>query len=274
MSVSATAHNTSVILIAGSPRGGTTISNMVLGQHPEVFATGSLQGFPHEGGLFNENHGCSCGELAKDCPFWREVRARYQPFEHLPEAEKRPQLFGIIAKLSGRRFIGDVTHNMAYANQLMSTPGIDVHLVHVVRDGRAVVYSRIRKDYKNGRLSDFGWKHLRRVFTVSRRWPRHVRQFAALEGQLGDKAVRVGYEALCHDPLATLRPVGQCLGLDFDAIGEGIGQGQPLQPLPHLIRGNPGLRARKDVVLQHDIAYLSEMSVIDRVLFQVASRLP
>ena len=265
--------NPKVVLVAGSGHGGTTILNMMLGQHPAIFATGKLRGFPH-GGLFVEGNICSCGKAAASCPFWAEVRSRFQPSLDLADHKRIPQLFQIISDLSKKTFVGDVTHNVGYAEQLLRVPGIDLYLVHVVRDGRGVVYSRIRKDYRIGRLKKVGWKHLRRVITVSRRWAWHVKQFGRLERELGSKAVRISYEKLCSDPRPTLDKVGKCLDLDFTAIGERLGAGGAFQPIPHLIRGNAVLRTKTDIVLRHDTAYQTAMPRLDLVTFQIASKLP
>jgi hypothetical protein len=262
-----------VVLIAGAAHGGTTISNMILGQHPEIFATGKLRNFP-QGGVFLDRNICSCGEPAPACPFWRQVRERYLPFQERPDQEKLPRLFRLITELSGRGFVGDVTHNVEYAELLHGIRGIELYLVHVVRDGRGVVYSRVRKDDRLGVLDDSGWKRMQRVIQVTRRWSGQIRRYAGLEKKLGAKAVRVSYEALCSNPRVALEPVGACLGLDFQAIGARLGAGQPLEPVPHMIRGNVQLRAHGDVVLRHDTAYLADMPRLYRALFQVASRLP
>lgn len=262
-----------VVLIAGAAHGGTTISNMMLGQHPEIFATGKLRDFPH-GKVFGEANVCSCGAPAASCPFWLAVRERYQPLQDQPDQEKLPRLFGLIAGLSGREFVGDVTHNVGYAQLLQSLRDIDLYLVHVVRDGRAVVYSRIRKDIRIGLLDNSGWRRRRRVVRVSRRWAWQLKQYARLERRLGTRAVRVHYEDLCSNPRAALRPVGECLGLDFDAIGERLARGQPFERVPHMLRGNQNLRAKNNVVLRHDTAYLGEMPRLDRAAFHIASRVP
>lgn len=265
--------NPKVVLIAGSGHGGTTILNMVLGQHRDIFATGKLRDFPH-GGLFVQDNVCSCGEAATACPFWEQVRTRYAPYQDRPESESIPQLFRIVSELSGSPLVGDVTHNVGYARQLQRIPGITLYLVHVVRDGRGVVYSRTRKDHRIGRLGVSGWQHLRRVITVSRRWAWHVKQFAALERQLGARSVRVSYEQLCSDPESALAPVSACLGLDFADIGQHLGSGLPFAPIAHLIRGNAVLRTKQNVVLRHDTTYLDEMPRADRIIFGIASKLP
>ncbi len=261
-----------IVLVAGSGHGGSTILNMILGQHPSVFATGKLRNFP-AGGLFVSENVCSCGIQAETCEFWTQVRKRFLPYQDGRDPVRYAELFRIIAELSGRAYVGDVTHNVGYAQLLLDVAEIDLYLVHVIRDGRGVVNSRIRKDYRIGVLKERDWKHFRRVIKVSRRWAWHRRQFARLERKLGSRAVRISYEALCQDPLSTLLPVGQCLGLDFDAIGRSLGAGEPLQRMPHLIRGNAVLRSRSDVVLRHDAGYLTEMSLLDRATFQVASHL-
>jgi len=268
------APKTKVALIAGAPRGGTTIANMVLGQHPQIFATGSMRDFPDGGQLFADSNICSCGRPARECDFWTEVRARYRPSQKLSEREKLPELFRIMAAVSGREFIGDVTHNRHYADRLLALPGVELYLIHVVRDGRGVLFSRIRRDYRAGRLKKYGWRHFRRTMKISRHWSRHIRDFASLEKQLGKRAVRISYEQLCSDPVATLRPVGRSLGLDFDTIGTQLAAGEPMQPMPHLIRGNPVLRLKRDVVLRHDSAFRDKMHLMDRLTFQLMSRLP
>jgi len=261
-----------VVLIAGAAHGGTTISNMVLGQHHDIFPTGKLRGFP-QGGMFGEHNVCSCGTRAAECTFWSRIRSEFAPWQDRPEAQRIPVLYRLISEASGRPFVGDVTHNVAYARLLQSLRDIELYLVHLLRDGRGVVYSRIRKDQRIGVLDDSGWQRLRRVARVAGRWASQTRQFAQLEHDLGQRAARIRYEELCRDPHAALAPVGSCLGLDFDAIGRRLGNGEAMQPVPHMLRGNVRLRARGDVVLRRDTTYLSEMPRLDRLTFHVASRM-
>jgi hypothetical protein len=272
-----------VALILGAPHGGTTIANMMLGQHTGVFATGKLRNCPH-GDVFSEDKvaapgdtscwKCTCGELARECPFWLKIREQYAPSEDKPEREKIPQLFNLILDLSGSEYVGDVTHNADYAQQLMDIPGLDLYLIHIVRDGRGVVFSRIRKDYKLGVLQQRGWDHLNRVFRISRRWASQNREFSRLVKKLGPRGVEVNYDDLCRDPRTALKAIGSCLNLDFTTIGEQLASGQPFKTVPHLIRGNARLRLESNVILRHSPTNLSEMSRLDRAVFQLATRLP
>lgn len=262
-----------VVLIAGSAHGGTTILSMVLGQHPEIFVTGKLRNFP-QGDLFSEDNRCSCGEPAQSCTFWSQVREQFQALQDEPEQQKIPRLFDLIGQLSARTFVCDVSHNVDYARLLTEIDGIDLYLVHVVRDGRGMVHSRIRKDYRIGRLKAAMPVHVNRVFSVARRWLKNRQAFARLESKLGAKSVCIQYEELCRDPRTALEPVGKCLGLDFSEIGQQLGAGQQLKRVPHLIRGNQVLRSSDDIVLRHDTAYKTAMSWTERIVFRLAVLLP
>ena len=64
------------LLIAGFPNTGTTITAMIIGQHPAAFATGELAQLP-EKRHFADLNICSCGGKVKDCAFWLDIRDRY-----------------------------------------------------------------------------------------------------------------------------------------------------------------------------------------------------
>jgi len=53
--------------------------------------------------------------------------------------------------VTGSRVLVDSSHNPLYAGLLLSLPEIDLRLVHLIRDPRAVVYSRQRNKFDPGR---------------------------------------------------------------------------------------------------------------------------
>lgn len=254
-----------VLLIAGAAHGGTTITGMLLGQHPQIFLTGKLRDFPH-GTVFEGENYCSCGEVAAQCPFWLEVRDRFRPYEKAPEAERGLQLYRIISQVSGRSFVGDVTHKSDDVERLMGLTGIELRFVHVVRDLEAVVYSRLRKDYKLGRVKGHGWSHLTRAVKVARRWQDQKKLFLRAESRLGDEALRIDYEELCLQPKEVLKRAGKLLDLDFGETCGNLQQGLPLEHPPHMLRGNAKLRARSEIHVRYDTAYRQDMPRIDRLV--------
>ena len=110
-------HKQKVVLVAGAAHGGTTITSIILGQHPEIFVTGKLRGFPR-GDFFDPDNICSCGAAGGACPFWNRVRARYGDFEGMSERDQLSGLYAVISELSESQFVGDVTHNFRDVNAL------------------------------------------------------------------------------------------------------------------------------------------------------------
>ena len=171
-----------VLYIASSPRSGSTILERVLGQIPGFVATGELR-YLWERGLI-ESQLCGCGQLAPRCDFWRQCLAEWrrqipEPFspEHVDDLLKRimhlrhtyqqrlpvalrsgsypshelqafstlmAALFQAIARTSGANLIIDSSKLVSYGSLLLNVPGIEMHVLHLVRDSPAVVYTQKR----------------------------------------------------------------------------------------------------------------------------------
>ncbi|QNT68944.1 sulfotransferase family protein [Defluviicoccus vanus] len=95
-----------VILLAGFPNSGTTIASYILGQHPNIFATGELYGFPAR--QLKPLKVCSCGALAVACPFWTDVAAALMPLADASAAVRAQAVYASVCRHSGRPFIVDV----------------------------------------------------------------------------------------------------------------------------------------------------------------------
>ncbi|MFO1059506.1 MAG: sulfotransferase [Dongiaceae bacterium] len=259
-----------VVLIAGSPHGGTTITNLLLGQHPEVFPAGEMTNFP-DGRQFTPERMCSCGSLSLECPFWHRVRTAYAGTEGQPPARRQAALYEIIARESGRRVVVDVTHKAERAFALAANAELDLRVIHLTRDGWAVVSSRIKWDYRYKVLTGFGWEHLTRIGSTARRWRERERHYERLERQLGPRAIRVGYEALCGQSATELGRVGALIGVDFAGVSARLLAGEPLEPAPHLLRGNSHVIGRDPVTLRRDTGG-PQRSLLESCAFHLFSR--
>lgn len=164
-----------VIYIAGDGRSGSTLLDRLIGAYPGVFSCGEL------GNLLQSTASpeqiCACGTRAQDCPFWRGVLARWSSevpdftereyrslqrrYERLRAllrphgrrelsmdhprfaryAEYTRALFGAIVAHSGAEAIVDSSKNPARALALSRVPGLEIRMVHLVRDVRGVAYS-------------------------------------------------------------------------------------------------------------------------------------
>ncbi|MCS3861656.1 hypothetical protein GGP86_001434 [Salinibacter ruber] len=60
-----------VVYILGSVRSGSTLTDLLLGSHPEVWTLGEAQLLPFE--LREQRDPCGCGSPITDCDFWNAV---------------------------------------------------------------------------------------------------------------------------------------------------------------------------------------------------------
>jgi len=60
-----------LIYILGSSRSGSTILELLLNAHPEIWATGEAEYLPWE--LKEPRKPCGCGSQIVDCPFWQQA---------------------------------------------------------------------------------------------------------------------------------------------------------------------------------------------------------
>ena len=61
--------------IAGYGRSGSTLFDIVLGEHPQIFGAGELANLSRR--VWTDNEYCSCGAVVRECPFWTEVVDRF-----------------------------------------------------------------------------------------------------------------------------------------------------------------------------------------------------
>ena len=167
----------SVVFIGGLGRSGSTLLDRLIGQQPDCVAVGEL-GLIWRSGLA-EDRLCGCGTPLRRCAVWQSVaRVAFGGFDALPAATVRAlqgfwdhrrgfaahllgpgplgaaaraaltvysdhlaRLLSAVQAVTGCRVVVDSSKTPAHLAALLTVPGIDVHVVHLVRDSRAVAYS-------------------------------------------------------------------------------------------------------------------------------------
>jgi len=288
-----------VLYVMGAARSGSTVLNTVLGNHPQIEGVGELGYLSRDGHVFREY--CACGERADACPYWSEVRrvwAEYGGARDLAEyialqrefeggkwrlgqvLRQRDQpslrfqtyatqvrtLFEAICTVSGKRVVADTTKTPLRAMVLSVIPGIDLRIVHLVRDGRGVAWSMkkgLRKDDGGGVQTD---QPPRPILRTAAYWVVLNLQSAWVRHQLApEKSIRIRYEDFISQPKETLSCIDALLDCNLNELAKAI-ESEASFPVGHTIAGNR-LRMAGTVRLRHDMEWLQEMPVKDRILF-------
>ncbi|MDH7486879.1 MAG: sulfotransferase [Anaerolineae bacterium] len=286
-----------VLYIAGYGRSGSTVLDVLLGNHPAMFGAGELTNFFEEwlrGGL------CSCGNLYPECVFWQEVMnhlhsvipgmnpsvaaqvtrrlestltwKRSLTGSNVSDRQFYGQLWGAmiaaIAQVSGKSIIVDSSKSTRASARralcLTRLCGLDVKAIHLVRDPRATMWSLLRGS--NVKLERGQPAALRGgVARALIGWgitnlSVHLQEI--IHPQL--KVYRLRYEDLVSDPVQELHKLGAFLDMDLGPVEELIVNGCALHP-GHGVAGNR-VRRQGPVRLKPDEAWKTLLPAYARKL--------
>ncbi|RMG33410.1 MAG: sulfotransferase [Planctomycetota bacterium] len=290
-----------VIYVMGAGRSGSTVLSALLGAHPQVIGVGELEQYllPHQGGL--DGQLCSCRRWHLQCPFWREVfdrwqsaghgvdpqtfvawQARYSDFRGLGHLRwlrligngvrcsasferylaATEALLRAIAETAGRSVIVDSSKNPLRALLLGRISDLDVRVVHAVRDGRAVAWSR-KKTYRKDELSGVQreFRSLPAWYTATH-WSLVNAIASLVRRRFADHAALIRYEDLVTEPEATLERLGQSVGLDMRPVIDDVRHGREI-PVGHMIAGNR-LRMSGVIRVRADTEWIRKLPARDR----------
>ena len=168
-----------VLYIGGLGRSGSTVIERLTGQLPGVCAVGELVHLWERGVTDGER--CGCGEPFRQCPFWSQVgkaafggwdevdvsrvaalRSRVDRNRFIPALAKRhvgpemrrrlaeytgyyARLYAAITQVSGCDLVVDSSKHPSLAHCLRWQADVDLRVLHLVRDPRAVAYSWSRQ---------------------------------------------------------------------------------------------------------------------------------
>ncbi|WP_170366471.1 sulfotransferase [Ruegeria arenilitoris] len=283
-----------IIYIAGYGRSGSTMLDMMLGMHPEIFGSGEISAMCRH--VWHENEFCACGSRLKDCDVWAPVMARWteacDPNDHLSLqrvfeplyapartiggrrlnaflAQSRA-LFSAIRAETGRPVVLDSSKAPGRALALSRDPDVDLRVIHLVRDARAVAHAMGRAiplDVAKGVQKKIV---PRSALRTALRWRMYNSVAEKLRTRLpAEHSVRVRYEDLMRDPLTEMMRIATAIGVDLSAIAEPIAEGAKVVPA-HQMAGSR-LRMKGPVALRYDDAWEVEMSNAARKQAEMAA---
>ena len=284
-----------VLYVMGAGRSGSTLLDTVLASHPDAVGSGEL-GNLHSA-AWSSNEICACGQLGKDCDFWTRVRSawlrrapgatveshialqRQFEFPHwfgliqfvrlarqkfLPTADfqtylrQTEALYQAIAEVSGRSIIVDSSKTPIRAAVLSRIRGLDLRLVHLVRDARAVAWSR-QKAFAADQKAGVQTASKPRPIWYSTCYWALINLLSMLVCLFHRKqSLRLRYEDFVTEPQRELERLGALCGLDFSATAKGLLNGDPIR-VEHPIAGNR-MRMGGSVRLQPDWEWRDRLS--------------
>lgn len=261
-----------VLFIGGCGRSGSTLLARILGNVPGFLDVGELR-FIWKAGL-QRNIPCGCGTTFRECEFWSGVVAdalgdvpaedvpRFRDRQHRVERilkwpafvrpflktpcwrknlrEYAPIMERVLAAAlarSGCRVIVDSSKLSGQGLVLSAGENVDLHLVHLLRDPRAMAFSWRRQKETVGPGGQKAMMNRLGYIKSARYWNRENRNVAALsKGAASYTWLR--YEDLMREPGAELRRILAATG-DGDAdLSFLAGDEAHLAPT-HSISGNP-----------------------------------
>ena len=279
--------------IGGFGRSGSTMLDLMLGQAPGVFSAGEVREIWQSG--LAENRLCGCGQPFHDCSFWLAVgdagfggwdrfplpdilRLRYSldrpwSFPALPVSgmvgalQARIQeytgtlerLYRAIAEVSGAKVIVDSSNLPSHAFLLRTMPAIDLRLIHLVRDSRAVAWSwqkRVEK-VRSGGPSEYLPQYSSAGSSL--RWMYYNGLTQSLR-RLGVSYHLVRYEDLVDNPYQVTAGLLRHAGLTGEAAEPSYIEGHRVRLKPnHTVEGNPMRFVTGDLDLRADQAWQRQM---------------
>lgn len=289
-----------VLFLGGLGRSGTTLVERILGELPGACALGEVVHLWQRDLRADEK--CGCGARFSGCPFWQAVgreafggwhrvdvdrigalQAAVERTRHIPRLARHrlagprrelieeyagwyARVYAAAARVGGARVVIDSSKHSALAYCLRwSVPaGLDLRVVHVVRDPRGVAYSWTKTVTRPEADGDEMTRYSPGRSALL--WTAHNAAFGLL-GRRGVPVRRIRYEQFLADPRGAVRELAGFAGLDLvagdlDFLGDGHADLRP----GHSAAGNPMRFAAGRVPLRRDDAWLAGLPAPQRRL--------
>lgn len=281
-----------VLYVGGFGRSGSTLIDIMLGKIPAFFSAGELYWIWKRS--FQENQLCGDGNPFHDSPFWRQVvqeayggfdgvdairmdelrtrvaRLRYAMKMRSPDqftgefkqdfsefAGNLLKLYRAIQQVSGCEIIVDSSKYPPYGFLLNAMPELDVSMLHLVRDSRAVAHSWQRKKVR----PEIHWtKEYMPQFSPTRssyNWMSNNYLCGRFQSA-SPKYLFKRYEDFVQDPEGHFKEILKFIGKG-DTPTDFL-KGNSFEPSPmQNVSGNPMRFEKKDIVIRPDAEWRTQM---------------
>ncbi len=286
-----------VVYLGGFGRSGSTLVERVLGSAAGWVNVGELVDLARSVAPGDEL--CGCGTPFSRCPFWSEVgqvafggwtpellerlttlhrgsaRQRHLPGLLAKRGAPSADLVGLrdayarvyraVAEVSGSDVVVDASKGPALGQALAGAPGVDLRVLNLVRDPRAVAWSwskHVERPHVSSGADEM-WRIPPHRSAVQ--WAALQAEMHALAGLGGTPSARLRYEDFVADPVGSLRAATTALGVPLDAADlPPVVDGRIVLGPSHGLSGNPGRFRSGPIELRRDDGWATEMPRADR----------
>ena len=288
-----------LLYIVGHHKSGATALGAILADRQDVFFAGELYRFPVPIWTPGDpNRLCSCGKPVLSCTLWSPIRQEFERQHSLSElragqlrfeswraiprtlfarGERRKQLerhvddmealLRVLAHQTGSRLVveSSLAALRGWIYRLRGPRGPSVKYLHLVRDGRALLWSE--SQLKDAPESGGPWVRLP-LFVIAR-WVGGNLLAMLLCSRDRERYLRVRYEDLVTNPRATLERIGRFAGIDLSDVIARVEAREPI-PMRHIAAGNRN-RLKGTLVLQGDFTWTTGLPRSSRMVFWITS---
>ncbi len=293
-----------VLFVGGLGRSGSTLLELILAQSPDVCAVGEVVHL-WERALGGDER-CGCGERFTSCAFWQKVgdhafggwstvdrdevlalkaqvdRTRFVPrlaMGSLPAELLAPvrryadlyvRIYRAAAAVTGASVVIDSSKHASLAFALRWAEDLDLRVLHMIRDSRAVAYSWAKQVRRPEVVDEEAYMPTFSPVTVSALWTAQNAAFHLLAARV--PVTRLRYEDFTGDPRGTVRRMRQFAGLPDTADALRVLDDPPLAPeAAHSIAGNPLRFSSGPIRVRRDEAWRGELPRRSRVVVSAAT---
>lgn len=270
-----------VIYLTSYGHSGSTILDLIFDSHSKVVGVGELSQYFAFG---KRNILCTCRKELFDCPFWQEVfhnvsensdlrivrnktdflldRNSYFYYHNRKKAivnlkehfKQREKLYKRILFNSCKEIVFDSSKKPHPAEVLFLSNKFDVTLVHLVRDGRGVIYS-YKKSYPERSSLAIAWNWAAtnlKIEIIKRRYP--------------DKCFFVRYSDFAKNPEQVVKRLTKQLGLKYESSMLKFDE-----KIHHQAGGNVNARIhrKKDNQIKEDLSWKTGLSFWEKFVFNL-----
>lgn len=290
----ATPSRVRVLYIGGYGRSGSTLLEKILGQFPELLPLGEMRHVWNRS--FRDNSPCSCGAPFQACEFWSEVvreafgSAASFDVDHIIRLKRsvdrialipwlarsipKPAgafgerlsrytttlraLYEAIQRVASPVMVVDSSKDPSHAFVLATIPTIELSVVHLVRDSRAVAFSWTRKKRRSAPTEQDQFMPTFGPIASSFRWNAYNYPFHMLRRRVNYLFLR--YETLLQEPKDTILGLLGFAGIEPGPESLRFLEGNAMKlAAQHTMSGNPLRFDRGPIQLKLDDQWSRDM---------------